>query len=117
MSNRNNFLHHMKLELVHFNKIQSGKKIIELRLFDQKRRKIKIGDLIEFTNQADPDKKLRVKVLALLNYASFSDLLNDFPAGYFGAGSKAGALNSLRQFYSTQEEAKHTVVGIKISIL
>ena len=33
-----------------FEMIKSGAKTIELRLYDEKRRAVKVGDTIEFTN-------------------------------------------------------------------
>ena len=41
--------HSMKLKPLPFAAIQSGKKVLELRLNDEKRQKIKIGDTIVFT--------------------------------------------------------------------
>ena len=37
-------VHEMKLHESPFKKIKSGKKTVELRLYDDKRRKINIGD-------------------------------------------------------------------------
>ena len=42
-------LHKMKLKLSPFEKIENGSKMIELRLFDEKRQKVQVGDFIEFT--------------------------------------------------------------------
>ncbi|MBR2741341.1 hypothetical protein IKD98_01090 [Candidatus Saccharibacteria bacterium] len=53
--------HEMGLQSKYFDYIKNGTKRIELRLFDEKRRQINIGDTIEFAN---PDgEKLLVKVL------------------------------------------------------
>ena len=41
--------HHMKLATESFNKTSSTEKVIELRLYDEKRRNINIGDTIEFS--------------------------------------------------------------------
>lgn len=43
-------IHKMKLHNKPFNLIKEGSKIIELRLYDEKRAKVKIDDIIEFTN-------------------------------------------------------------------
>lgn len=40
--------HEMKLKAQFFNYIKNGTKRIELRLNDEKRRKIKLGDTIKF---------------------------------------------------------------------
>ena len=43
-------LHDMRLRAEPFAKIAAGKKTIELRLYDKKRKQIQIGDTIRFTN-------------------------------------------------------------------
>ena len=42
--------HEMKLQEVPFKMIKKGIKTIEMRLYDEKRKKISIGDSIHFTN-------------------------------------------------------------------
>ncbi|MBQ0010138.1 MAG: ASCH domain-containing protein, partial [Ruminococcus sp.] len=42
----------MKLQPEPFAMIRSGKKTIELRLYDEKRQQIEVGDTIEFTDIA-----------------------------------------------------------------
>ena len=42
--------HSMQLTPSPFQMIKEGTKTIELRLFDEKRRKIQTGDIIEFSN-------------------------------------------------------------------
>lgn len=42
-------LHKMKLQQSPFERIKEGKKSVEFRLFDEKRKQIKIGDQIEFS--------------------------------------------------------------------
>lgn len=41
----------MSLQSEPFEKIRDGKKTIELRLFDEKRKTIQLGDSIEFQKQ------------------------------------------------------------------
>lgn len=47
----------MKLSQEPFDKIASGEKIIESRLFDEKRRLIKVGDEIEFSQNDNLEKQ------------------------------------------------------------
>ena len=42
--------HEMKLNDSPFNKIKNGTKTMELRLYDEKRRRLREKDYIEFTN-------------------------------------------------------------------
>ena len=41
-------MHKLNVKEKYYNMLKSGTKTIELRLFDEKRRKIKVGDTIEF---------------------------------------------------------------------
>ena len=45
--------HILKLQPRYFDYMQNGTKRIELRLFDEKRQKIKIGDTIKFLKEPD----------------------------------------------------------------
>ena len=70
-------IHIMKLNPSPFEKIASGRKTVELRLYDDKRRRIDIGDRIIFSNLEDPEQKIAVKVKSLHRYATFEDLFKD----------------------------------------
>ena len=72
-------IYEMNLNASPFEKIASGSKTFELRLFDAKRRRIDIGDRIVFTNLNNPMKKIAVTVRSLHRYASFEDLFTDIP--------------------------------------
>ena len=103
----------MKLNGFAFSLIRDGKKTIETRLYDEKRRDISIGDSIEFSNLDDPDQKLTVRVLALLHFKTFSDLFDAFPAEKFGGKDKED-LMGIYKYYSKEDEEKFTVLGIMI---
>ncbi|MBP6910068.1 hypothetical protein KBC03_00485 [Patescibacteria group bacterium] len=55
-------VHEMKLHDNGFYRMKSGIKRVEVRLFDEKRRKIAIGDHIMFTNTENPKEQLSTKV-------------------------------------------------------
>lgn len=106
----------MKLQPFPFDKIKEGKKTIEVRLYDEKRRDIKIGDVIEFKREPEQTETIKVEVTGLLNYKTFTDLANDFPASYFGHPNKEDLLKSIYTFYTKEQEEKYTVLGIKIKL-
>ena len=56
-------VHQMKLLESPFERIKNGTKTIEFRLFDEKRKQIKIGDQIEFSKLPDLKEKLLVDVI------------------------------------------------------
>ncbi|MFO0704555.1 MAG: ASCH domain-containing protein [Candidatus Andersenbacteria bacterium] len=109
-------LHQMKLRPGPFKKIVGGQKIIESRLFDEKRQKIRVGDKIEFTSNDNSDKKVTTKVVALFLFKSFDDLFSELDPQLFGGSSKDALLNEIEQFYSPAEQEKYGVVGIKIQV-
>jgi len=107
----------MKLASSSFEKLANGKKIIESRLYDEKRQKINVGDQIEFTRKDNPSKKALVKVKAVYLYSSFDELFSDFPLEYFGANSKQRLLKEVDRFYSRDEQEKYGVIGIKMKVV
>lgn len=56
-----NMQHNMKLAAEPFAKIATSEKVIESRLFDEKRQRISIGDEIVFCANEDPDKTVTEK--------------------------------------------------------
>lgn len=106
----------MKLAKESFEKIANGEKIIESRLFDEKRRLIDVGDEIEFSQNDDPEKKAKTKVKALYRYDSFENLFSDFLPEYFGGDSKEFLLEEISRFYRKEEQGKYGVVGIKVGL-
>ena len=71
-------LHKMKLKESPFERIKNGTKTIEFRLYDEKRRKVKIGDEIEFSKLPDLQEKLLVEVLNIYRAQSSAAYLKKF---------------------------------------
>lgn len=69
-------LHKMNLAPSAFEAIELGKKTIEMRLYDEKRAKIKVGDDIEFEN-IDTHRKIKCTVLKLTRYKDFFELYSN----------------------------------------
>ena len=55
--------HVMNLTPAPMQEIRAGNKTIELRLNDEKRKQISVGDTIKFINTEDSNDTLRVKVV------------------------------------------------------
>ncbi len=77
-------LHQMKLRLSPFEKIKNGCKTIELRLYDEKRQKVRIGDFIEFTCLDKPKQRIQTRVTALHKFTSFAELYAALPKEKLG---------------------------------
>ena len=107
----------MKLSEEPFSKIASGKKVIESRLYDEKRQQIAIGDEIEFSENDHPEHSVHTQVKGLLRYKSFKDLFADHEPAFFGGENREFLFNEIKQFYSDEDEQKYGVVGIRIAVI
>ena len=112
-------IHEMKLRELPFKAIVSGKKIIELRLNDEKRGNIKIGDTIEFFKEPELQEKVTAKVNGLIQYATFKDMFKDIPLSYFACENytEEQMIDSLHTFYTEEDEKKWGALGIRIELI
>lgn len=111
--------HYMKLHAEPFEMIKSGRKTIELRLWDEKRQKIKIGDTVVFTNTISGEK-LKATVLNLYCFDSYEELYKELPllkCGYTEDDIDTAQASDMEAYYSADEQAKYGVVGIEISCM
>ena len=109
----------MKLKPSPFEKIKSGIKTIELRLFDEKRQKIKEGDIITFTNTSDGEK-LSATVKKLHCFDSFEELYKSLPllkCGYTAEDVDNAHPSDMEQYYSADEQKQYGVVGIELRLI
>lgn len=72
-------VHQMGLYEEYFSAIKEGKKIVEVRLNDEKRRKIKVGDTIEFIKVPNREETISVRVIGLRTYQTFKEMYEDIP--------------------------------------
>ena len=95
----------MNLQPKYFDFIKDGTKRIELRLYDEKRRSIQLGDIIEFAKSEN--EKFKAEVIGLLRYNSFADLFEDFDISILADASmtKQELLEVLGEFYSEEKQA------------
>ena len=107
--------HKMNLQDKYFDFIKNGTKRIELRLNDEKRQQIKIGDSIEFSNEKD---KFTTKVIGLLKYQDFKTLFNDFGIEILAdkTMTKEELLGILSEFYTPEKQEKFGVLGIRVEL-
>jgi len=118
MNTTESTIHRMRLNPEPFEMIESGRKTIELRLLDEKRRAIKLGDMIVFTNTAT-GAELRTEVVGLHTFASFEELYKALPllrCGYTAEDVKAAHYSDMDIYYPAWEQEKYGVVGIELRL-
>ena len=109
--------HEMNLQNKYFDFILNGTKRIELRLNDEKRQKIKIGDTIIFRNKQG--ETFSAKVKDLFEHNSFEELFENFEIDILADKSmtKAELLQVLDEFYTPEKQAEFGVLGILIELI
>ena len=110
-------VHAMTLCPAPFAKIAAGKKTIEIRLNDEKRRAVKVGDVIEFTEKGS-GKTLRVSVESLQKFAAYEDLCRALPLTACGyeAGEKASP-RDMDAYYPPEKQERYGFLAIGIKLL
>lgn len=106
--------YNMNLNNRPFKSIKEGTKTIELRLNDEKRSLLKVGDEIEFTNR-DTNEKLSVDIINLHKYPSFKELYKHFNKieMVYTADEPANP-KDMEAYYSKEEQDKYGVLVIEI---
>ena len=107
----------MKLWNDSFEAIKNKTKTIEMRLNDEKRSNIKIGDIIEFTNTMTLEK-LKVKVDNIYKYANFEELYKHHDKISIGYKEEEIAdPNDMLMYYKKEDVEKYGVLGIGLKFL
>ena len=111
--------HEMKLQPKYYDFILNGTKRIEIRLFDEKRQQIKIGDTIKFLKEPELIESFNVKVVDLLRYNNFEEMFKDFDISVLADKSmtKEELISVLEEFYTKEKQEQYGVLGIKIELL
>ncbi|MBE6153361.1 MAG: ASCH domain-containing protein [Firmicutes bacterium] len=111
--------HKMKLQPNYYNYMLNGTKRIEIRLNDEKRKQIKIGDTITFFKEPDLIESFTTKVIDLLRYDTFNDMFNNYDISILADSSisRTDVINELEKFYPIEKQNKYGVLGIKIELI
>ncbi len=109
----------MRLDPGPFDLIVSGNKNLEIRLFDEKRQRLNLGDIITFSKRPELIERVDTLVVALLRYRTIEELVDDIPMekfGYLHDYDKAEFVKWCYSRYSAEEVKKYGILGIKIEI-
>lgn len=110
-------IHEMKLNNQPFETIKKGNKKIEMRLCDEKRSSILIGDEIEFSHR-ETGEKLRTRVVNLTKFNNFEELYEHFDKSVLGYEENQIANPcDMSQYYSQKDVEKFGTLAIEIEII
>jgi ASC-1-like (ASCH) protein len=116
MLEENVMIHQMTLYEEYFESIKTGKKTVEVRLNDAKRRKINVGDLIEFVNVSNQTDTLTIKVIDLRQYATFKEMYQNIPFSEFDCDgwSMEDMIDGTYEIYTPEQEQEWGTLAITI---
>lgn len=108
----------MKLNPKYFEYMKNGTKRIEIRLNDEKRKNIKIGDEIIFQKEPELKEELSTQIVNLTVKRNFKELIDNLNVSEYADKSESEEefLNDLYKFYTKEQEEKYGVVGMQIKI-
>ena len=107
--------HKMRLCNAPFEGVKSGRKKIEMRLFDEKRSRLQKGDEIEFEN-VETKETLLCKVTGIYRYKSFEELYKNHDKISIGyAESEVADPKDMLAYYSKEEIERYGVVAIELA--
>ena len=98
----------------YFEMIKSGIKDIELRAYDEKRKKIKVGDKFLLFDAENPDAHILCEVLNMHVAPDFESLFKKIDIKRSGFNNLAELMNVITKFVSAEELLREQVVGIEI---
>ena len=106
----------MKVQEKYYLLLKSGVKTIELRLYDEKRKKIKIGDKLTFENLNNSNDFFTAAVKNLHRAPDFKTLAEKIPVQKAGFQTREELIQTMETFYSLDRQKEDGVLGIEIKI-
>lgn len=98
-----------------FQIVKDGIKDVEVRLNDEKRQQLKVGDTLIFLKRPLDDEEIKAEVIGLDYYDDFSSLVYNYEMKriYLDNCSKEDYLKLMERFYSLEEQKELGAVAIR----
>ncbi|MEK4511964.1 ASCH domain-containing protein [Paenibacillus sp. FSL K6-2524] len=111
--------HTMSLFNEPFEAIKSGAKTVEIRLNDEKRRLIQVGDNIEFFKLPDKQDRIEVLIEQLMVFKTFEEMYNTLSFKDFGCEGRSmqEMIDGTYEIYTPEQEDKWGTLGIRIRLI
>lgn len=109
--------YYLNLNPIPFELIKAGRKRVEMRLFDERRKVLQVGDYIEFTNNSTGEK-LTAKILGLHTFKNFEELYAHYDKSLLGySKDEAANPDDMLQYYSKEKIAQFGTLAIEIELI
>lgn len=97
-----------------FDIVLNGSKDIEVRVNDEKRRQLKVGDTLVFLRRPFEEERIVAKVIGLEYYDCFETLVKhyDMKRIYLEGYTEEAYLKEMARFYTREEQEEYGVVAI-----
>ena len=107
----------MHLDERYYVAIKAGTKTIEMRLNDEKRRQLKVGDILEFENRKDGEI-CKTIITNIYHFSNFEEIFNNFERRSLGFSEYEDfTYKDMEKFYSIEEQKKYGVIAIEVKLV
>ncbi|MBQ7827977.1 MAG: metallophosphoesterase [Clostridia bacterium] len=109
--------HYMNLHDEFFDAVKSDKKTVEMRVFDTRRRDVKIGDCIVFKRYLNQEDTVKVRVTGTHVYDSFEELTMDHKPSVLGfpGKSRSAIATKMKRLYDVKlAKCKPFAINIRL---
>ncbi len=114
---REKTIHKMNLNDSPFKLISQGSKTIELRLNDEKRKKLKEGDYINFTN-LETQEEILVEIIKLNLFPDFKTLYKQYdPIAMGYKETDVVDYHDMEKYYSLDKQKLYSALAIEINLV
>jgi ASC-1-like (ASCH) protein len=98
-----------------FDIVRNGSKDVEVRLNDEKKQQLKVGDTLIFLKRPLNDEEIKARVIGLDYYDDFSSLVENYEMKrlYLDNCSKEDYLKLMNKFYPLEEQKEYGAVAIR----
>lgn len=102
-----------------FSQIYSGVKTVEIRLNDEKRQKLHVGDLVQFCRKDHIHERICAKVVDIRKYSNFLQLFSSESMSKTGSDGYTvdSAARAMYDYYDEKNVQKYGVLAIEIKVL
>jgi len=101
-----------------FDIVKNKSKNVEIRVNDEKRRKLIVGDTLVFIKRPDDIESIKGKVTKLVYFNSFEEVVDNYEMKriYLEESTKEEFINLMKRFYSDEIVNEYGVVAIEFEL-